>query len=168
MSEDVARRGGVRVGLVVDRPACADERSDADVFEVGRDRVEVELVVQRRRRIVGHQEVVAELRDLRARRSLLIRRVAREVHDRAERGQRGVVSRLILVFGGERIALLEVEGLIAVRPHLVHVRDQARPAVAAEPAGVEVDVHQPGVERTVRHGPVQQSLCIQRSRQQAD
>ena len=69
---------------------CPSSVLNAEVLEVGRDRVEVVLVVQRRRRIVGHQEVVAELLDLRAGRSLLIRRVALQMHDRRERAQRGV------------------------------------------------------------------------------
>jgi len=70
-------------------------------------------------------------------------------------------------FRRERVTLLVVERLVAVRSHVVHVEHEAMLAVSAHAPGIEVHVEQPCVERAVRERPVQQAIGIQRSRQQA-
>ena len=145
-----------RVDLVVDRPAVAQIRLDADVLEVRRDAVEVELVVQRRGRIAGHQEVVAELLDLRAGRALLVRRVAVQMHHRAERREHSVVAQRVLILRRKRVPILEVERLVAVRLHVVAFDQQARFPVRAELARIELHVEQARVERAVRRRPADQ------------
>ena len=81
----------VRVDLVVDGPAAAEKRVDADVLEVGRDSIEIVPVVICLCRVAAQQVVVAELGDLGTRRTLGVRRVGVEEDVRAKRRDRRLV-----------------------------------------------------------------------------
>ena len=139
------------VGLVVERPAVAKVRVHADVLEVRGDMVEVEPVVQRRRRVVRQQEVVAVLGDLRPRGALLVRRVAVQIHHRGEHRHGDVGTDRVLQLRLERLAVLDVERLIPIGRHLVAFDQQPQFPARPHPSGVELRVVQLRVERPERH-----------------
>src|SRR5579859_2579296 len=105
--------------------------------------------VQWTRRIVVQQKVVTKLRDLRASRSLHVRRVAVEHDDPAEAGKDGLVGKLVLILEFTGVALLIVESLEAVRSEMVHIEFEIRFLIRSKAAGIIAAVNQQCIERAV-------------------
>ncbi len=135
---------GVGIDLVVDRPAVAELRLHADVFEIGVDVVKVVVVEILLRRVVGQHEVRAIGVDLRlggAEPDVLVDLVVHRHHR-----DLGVVADRPHYFQHQVAAGLAVEGQVAVAGDALAVDEGGGVAVLVQFAGVELDAALQGVE----------------------